>query len=376
MDHLARAAAALRVLALGAALGAAPSHAAAQASLIVQGVADAELWVTDSGSVLLTRNNGRPAALGRIHVWAATELSSRLLVYAAGTLEGGKGRSEPGTEWYTDIIGLRYVRSEALVIDAGKLPHPVGEFASRRYSTRNPLIGAPDAYPVGYPLGAQLSGTRGRVDYRAALVSMPVYHEDYVPDPTASARPAVGVGLTFAPGVRVGASATWGPYLNCDLPQTLLAGRSWRRYSQRVGTVDAQVSRGYLEVRAELGATRYDVPAGAGARPNVVRALAYYGEAKYTLTPRLFVAARVERNNYAYIQPVSDVAWVANPTDMYNVEVGAGYRLGAQTLIKASVRGDTWRVPPAMRTFLPNGAAFAMQLSRAFDVFEASRSPR
>jgi hypothetical protein len=274
------------------------------------------------------------------------------------------------------MLGVRYIRSDALVVDAGRMPHPVGAFASRRYSTRNPLIGTPDGYPIEYPLGVQLSGVRGRIDYRAAVISMPVYHEEYVPDPTATARPAVGAGVTLATGVRVGASATWGPYLNCDLPPTLLAGRPWRSYQQRVGGVDAQLSRGYLEFRGEIAAAQYEVPDDGSGAANVVRGLTYYGEAKYTLSPRLFVAARMERNDYAYIQPLSDAAWIASSTDMYDGEVGAGYRLNAQTLLKASVRADRWRVSPDMRPFLPNGAAFALQVSRAFDVLDAARTPR
>ena len=355
---------------------AAPNRAAAQATVVVQAVADAELWVTDSGSALLTRNNGRPGPVGRLHLWGAAELTSRLVVYASGYVEGGKGRHEPGTEWYTDLLGVRYIRSEALVVDVGKMAHPIGAFASRRYSVRNPLVGAPDGYPVEYPLGVQLSGARGRLDYRAAVVSLPVYHEEYVPEPTAAPHPAIGAGFTPTTGVRVGASATWGPYLNDELPPTLLAGRSWRTYSQQVGAVDAQLSRGYLELRAEAAVARYEVPTDAGSPPSIVRGFTYYVDAKYTLTPRFFVASRVERNEYAYIEPESDVAWIASPTNMYNGELGVGYRLNAQTLVKASVRADSWRVPPYLRSMLPNGTAFALQISRAFTVFDAALDAR
>jgi hypothetical protein len=360
---------------LGAALvGITPLRAEAQLTVLAQGLADAELWTTDSGSTLLTRNFGRPGAVGRVHLWSAAQLGSRLVVYAAGMLEGGKARYEPGTEWYTDMAGMRYVASEAFVIDAGKMPQPVGNFASRRYSSRNPLIGTPDGYPVEYPLAFQLSGTYRRVDYRAALVSLPVYHEEYVPEPTAAFRPAVGVGFTPTAGVRVGASATWGPYLNDELPPSLLADRSWRSYTQRVGSLDVQLSRGYFELRAEVGGSRYEVPGDAPGRMTVVHGLTYYLEGKYTLTPRLFVASRAERNEYAYIEPIYGFGWIASPTNMYNGEVGAGYRVNAQTLLKASVRADRWDVPPALRDQLPNGAAFALQISRTFDLFERTVS--
>jgi hypothetical protein len=311
-----------------------------------------------------------------VNLWGAVDVGRGLLVYAAGTVEGGPARHEAGTEWYTDLAGVRYTRSEALVIDAGKIAPPVGAFASRRYSMRNPLIGTPDGYPVQYPIGAQISGARGRVDYRAAVVSLPIYHEDYVPEPTATPRPALGAGFTPAIGVRVGASATWGPYLNDELPTAQLAGRSWRAYAQRVGAVDAQVSRGYLVLHGEIAASSYDVPGDPGAAAREVRGLTYYAEAQYTLAPRLFVAGRLERNDYPYVQPVDGGPWVATRTNVYNGELGAGYRVGARTLLKASVRADRWRVPPALRTLLPDGAALAFQLSRTFDVVEAATRRR
>ena len=172
--------------------------------------------------------------------------------------------------------------------------------------------------------------------------------------------------------MRIGASAMWGPYLSSELAPTLLAGRDWCDYRERVAALDAQVSRGYLELRGELGAARFQVP----GRTDDVHGLTYYGEAKYTLSPRVFVATRVERNDYAFIQPVSTSDWAAQATDMYNAEVGAGYRLGARTLLKASVRADRWKVAPALKSVLGNGTALAFQLSRSFDVFDVALGQR
>ena len=341
--------------------------AKAQSAILVQGIADAEAWKTDSGSVLLTRNGGRPSFLGRMNLWGAAGLGPHVVVYAAGTMETGNARDESGTEWYTELAGVRYTQSNAFVIDAGKIAPVIGTFAARRYSTRNPLIGMPDGYPLQYPLGVQASGARGRFDYRAAVVSLPTYHEGYTPDPTPAPRPALGVGLTPTIGARIGASATWGPYLDRDLAPTLLAGRSWRAYNERIYAADAQLSRGYLELHGEIAKSSYEVPDGA-AGIRTVRGLTYYTEAKYTLTPRLFAAGRFERNDYPYIQPLSDVAWIANPTNMYDGEAGVGFRVTSRTLVKASVRSDRWDVPPEMRSFLGNGTALALQLSQSFDV--------
>ena len=341
--------------------------AKAQRAILIQGIADAEAWKTDSGSVLLTRNGGRPSFLGRMNLWGAAGLGRHVVIYAAGTMETGSARDESGTEWYTELAGVRYTQSNAFVVDAGKIQPVVGTFAARRYSTRNPLIGIPDGYPLQYPLGVQASGASGPFDYRAAVVSLPVQHEGYTPEPTPTPRPAIGAGFTPAIGARIGVSATRGPYLNRGLAPTLLAGRSWRAYSEGIYAADAQLSRGYLELHGELARSTYEVPDGeAGIK--TVRGLTYYAEAKYTLTPRFFAAGRFERNDYPYIQPISDVAWVANPTNMYNGEAGLGYRLTSRALLKASVRSDRWDVPPEMRAFLGNGTALALQLSQSFDV--------
>lgn len=344
-----------------------PATALAQRDVAIQGVVSAEGWATDSGSVLLTRNDGRPGVVGRLNIWSAAALGGGFTAYAAGTLEGGNARHEHGTEWYTDLAGIRFSRSDALVIDAGRMTHPIGTFASRRYPDRNPLIGMPDAYPVQYPWGVQVSGMRGAVDYRAAVVSLPLSDERYLPVPSPAPRAAVGIGVTPAVGVRIGIAATSGPYLNDDLTASQLAGRRWRDYQQRIGVLEAQVSRGYVELRGELAAGRYETPGVAGAPPVNVNAFAWYGEGRYTVTPHVFVATRVERNDYAYIQPQDDGAWIASPTNMYNAELGAGLRLGARTLVKASVRADRWRVQPYLRAMLPDGTAFAIQLSHRFD---------
>lgn len=356
----------LGVAFLGAMLIAAPAGAGAQ-GILVQGIADAEFWKTDSSSILLTRNSGKPGFLGRVHLWTAIGLGPHVVAYAAGTAEMGNARAESGTEWYTDLVGIRYTRSDALVIDAGKMAQPIGTFAARRYSSRNPLIGIPDGYPVQYPLAVQLSGMKHRVDYRAAVTSLPIQHTGYTPEPSAAPRPAIGAGLTPTTGIRIGASATWGPYLNRDLTPSQLGGRSWRSYDERIIAADAQVSRGYLELHGEIARSSYDVPDSTRGSI-VVRGLTYYGEAKYTVTPRFFAATRLERNDYPYIQPLSATAWIANPTNMYDGEIGVGFRLTSQTLLKASVRADRWDVPAEMRSILGNGTAFGIQLSQSFDL--------
>ena len=345
----------------------APTLAGAQSGVLVQGVADVELWKTDARSALLARNDGRVAPLGRLHLWGAVGLPAGVTLYALGEVEGGPATDE--TEVEVDQAGVRWARSRALVLDAGIINTPVGAFVGRRLSNRNPLVGAPDAYPVTYPLGLQLSGATGMIDWRAAVVSLPVTNEQYTPEhPGARARPAIGAGITPLTGLRIGASWTAGSYLERDTPAGYLdAGRRWHAYDQRVYALDLQASRGYAELWAEVARTEYDVP----KRGAPLRGTAGYIEARWTFTPRLYVAARAERNLYPFIQPLDDVNdWIANATDLRDLEAGIGFRPSPSRIVKLSWRRDNWVVGDALREFLPNGYAVAMQLSQSFDVMD------
>jgi hypothetical protein len=337
----------------------------AQGGILFQGVLDAEMWKTDSLSSLLARNDGRPGAMARLGLWGAAEPWRDVVVFGQLSAETGPGRHEEGSEVYVTQYGSRWSPRDAFVLEVGKMSHIVGAFSSRYLSFRNPLIGLPDGYSLVYPLGVKVSGSASMFDWRAAILSKPLTHEDYTVDPSAAARPAVGAGITPFTGFRFGVSATAGPYLNDSLAPTLLAGRRWQSYEQRLVAADLQLSRGYFEAFAELAHGRYDVPGGPA-----LAGLTWYVETKYTFTPRAYAALRVERNDYPYIMPFNELTWIADKSDFTDVEVGGGFRLTPSTLLKLSVRADHW--VPNPNPFAPqtSGRALAMQLSRTFDVVE------
>jgi hypothetical protein len=344
----------------------AATTARAQGGFLLQGVVDVEAWQTDATSNLLTRNNGDPAALYRLRLWSAVEPLRGLFFFANGMAEGGNARrfDGPGTTVMLEQGGIRFARHRALVLDAGRMLHPTGAFGARLLSTRNPLIGIPDAYLPVYPLGVMASGERGKVDYRAAVVSLPPTHRDYVPDPDPAVHPAVGIGVTPIVGFRVGLSATMGPYLNKDLSASQLNGQEWDSYRQRVIASDIQYGVGHFDLRGEFAIADFEVPySGSIDGPSG------YVEARATLTPRLFVAARGELNRYPFIRPATATTWISRRTELRAFEGGVGYRFGANTLLKASVSADHWIVTPENASFVkPGGMAFAAQLSRAFDL--------
>jgi hypothetical protein len=201
---------------------------------------------------------------------------------------------------------------------------------------------------------------------------LPTTHANYQPTPTARLRPAVGFGVTPMVGLRIGGSFTMGPYLNRSMDSILPTSTAWTDYEQRVAAIDFSFSRGYLETHAEAARGTYEVP----GRATPITGVTYYGEAKYTLSPRFYVAARAERNKYPAIRRTT-TAWVSRLWDFVDGEAGVGVRVTTNTVLKASYLADRWWVPPTAAGFRGQGGhAIALQLSQAFDVMGLlERSP-
>jgi hypothetical protein len=345
----------------------AASPARAQGGVLVQGIADAEGWFTNNSSNLLTKNAGRPAGLLRLDLWGAAEPVHGLVFYAEGAGESGPAGPDrtTTTSFWGNQLGVRYATTPAFVVDVGKMTPIIGAFAPRHFSTRNPLIGTPDGYTPQYPVGAKVSGRVSIFDYRVAMVSLPTTHVGYQPEPSPILRPAVGGGITPIVGLRLGGSFTVGSYLNKDDSLSLPAGTAWSDFHQRVAAFDASYARGYLETHVEAARGTYDIPARGS-----IAGFTYYGEVKYTFTPRFFLAGRVERNDYPFIRAATTVGgtYAGRLTDFVDGEIGGGYRVSASALLKVSVRGDRWWVKPGAGFRGQGGHAIAIQLSQTFDL--------
>ena len=343
-------------------IGAARAHG--QDWLFAQTIIDGEMWATDSGSRMLSVNDGHPAPGGRAQLFLGVAPGPVQLLFMGEAEHDAGAEGDEQFELEYDLLVLRFVASPLAVVDVGKFPTPVGAFANRRFSTTNPLIGMPDMYSVSYPWGAEVSGASSHFDYRAAVVSLPATREGYSPDPGPRPRPAFGAGVTPIPELRVGASATWGSYLSEDVAGSIPVGSAWTDYDQRVLAFDTRFSRGYFELRGELALSSYDVPTKSQTSDGV----AFYLEAKQTWTPRFFTALRGERNDYPFIRPISATNWIAQNAVAYNAEVGVGFRAAREVLVKASYRGVWYDVAPSLSAALPDGYAVALQVSTNFDL--------
>jgi hypothetical protein len=320
---------------------------------------------TDAGSRLLALNDGNPVMNAEIYGWFAWQPSRTLRILALGEAYAVTGDDhELDTE--LQMLSVRWWRSRALRIEAGRIVLPIGEFASRRFANVNPLIGAPDTYVSEYPWGGSLSGAVGPVDYVAAAVSLPAINERYTPAPSARLRPVIGAGVSIGPQLRLGLAATHGAYLSSGLSAQLPTGSAWQDFTQTVVTADLRYSAGRTDTRGEAAWSSYQVPTAAAP----VRGLGWYLESRVAITPRIFAAARYEDNRYPFVQPVSPAFWVGTATTQMNGEIGLGYRASPDALIKASLRRDHWPVHSVGDLAFPDGYAVAMQFSLHADVVQ------
>ena len=144
-------------------------------------------------------------------------------------------------------------------------------------------------------------------------------------EPTASGR--IGVHPTTA--LTLGTSASSGPYLREGTEALLQRGQDTGGLRETVVAVDASFARHHLELWSELFLARWEVPLGNVRRfPRGVLdadTLAYYLEARYRVTPKVFAALRWNQQMFG---DVDDGRGVAHPwdRDAWRVDSAIGYR--------------------------------------------------
>ncbi len=337
----------------------------------MQGLVDAEVWDTDFESGFMTRAEGDPAPLGRLRLWAAGSFTDRLQGFALGRLEGGRASEAGETQVELEQAYLRYsfAAPRRLVLQAGKLSLPYGNFARRYFSSDNPLIGNPLSYYLSYPLGIQVNGAVARFDYMMAVLDGPLTRQTYLKDPRSSPRPALAAGVTPVTGFRLGAYFTRGAYLSPDARTWLLPGKNLEDFKEKVVGGDLEYGRGHFELNGELTQTRLEVPAAGIARGRI-----WYLEPKYTFSPRWYAALRWEQGNAPDAHWIWGTRWAALKARVHDLETGVGFRINPRFLVKASHRVELGRDDPGGGG--PNGHAVALEFSYRFDLNAWFHRPR
>ena len=361
------------VLAAGLAALALPASADPMDRVLFRGLADVTFIETDDGSRLLSENGGEPAMDANLRLWLGGDLGAGFQAIIVGLGQGGKASAEGEADADLEQAFLRWTApaKARLTIDAGRIVTPYGNFSRRYLSNVNPLVGSPDGYGVAYPWGAVVAGAVSRFDYRVAVTDLPLVNDKYVPKVGRAYRPGVELGVTPTIGLRLGAYATAGPYLGPDVTWALPTGSSWRDFEQRVAAVNVEFSRGHFALNGEYAWSSYEVPAQDGKSKGHL----WFIEPAYAWTPRLFTALRLEENDYPYIMPINSFFWLGSNARFRDLETAIGWRFARGLVVKASYRFDRWDVEPELRPILPDGHAFGLQLSYAFDVLSWFEAP-
>jgi hypothetical protein len=312
-----------------------------------------------------------------VRIFVDTDVSAGFQVFTQITLN-----EEAGLEPFGAYIQWSPDRGRDLSLQAGKIPSPVGTWAPRTYSNKNPLVGIPMMYQYhttliadGVPpdadalLQAAGSGQYGP-SYGSGWKGMPLVYDrcwDYGAVVMGSVRPlefALGltngtpsaavagedwnngksilgrVGALPWPWLRFGVSGSIGPYLPDDLESSepLMAGKEVEDFDQRLLMGDLEVLISHYELRAEAYANTWQSPTVGD-----LDVTGGYLEAKATVAPSFYLAGRYE------IMRFSDLAGATLPEqpwdhDRDRWEVGAGYRASRNALLKAVFQRNVERI--------------------------------
>jgi hypothetical protein len=237
-----------------------------------------------------------------------------------------------GAKGYLLQASLNYARISdrgSVIFRAGQLSTVFGSFLLRYDDMDNPLAGVPVQY--GYYgavseqgiAGAQIDATRGRWDGRVQFAnSSPVNprsifaHDQY-------GNWAGGGGYTIRQGLRVGASAYRGPYLDRHFKYFFPGEANPNTLPAHALGFDVEWARGHWSAQGE-----WQQFAMAYKLIPTFREQTGYGEVKRELAPRWYVAGRMGYSS-------------ANASgNAERLELAAGFRPGRSELLKVGYEYD------------------------------------
>jgi hypothetical protein len=286
-------------------------------------------------------------------------------------------------------VRLRPWRQRTFDIQAGRIPPSFGVFGRRSYGVDNPVIGYPLAYQYltslrfdavpgtaddllrmrargwrsSFPIGSKVpgpglplvSGFRWDTGVQARWKTGPIELSGSITNGTLSHPVLSGdtsgkqlsgrVAFTPAIGLVVGVSAARGPWLSREVPVPGAAPL------QRVLGADLEYSRGHWIARGEMVWSRWSLPAPLPPSDAAsVAALGAWAEARYRISPRVYLAGRADRLGFSRVSgsaPGSQpIPWDAPVT---RLEGGLGYYLQRNVVLRATAQSN-WRAAGRVRS--------------------------
>ncbi|HEY3216787.1 MAG TPA: hypothetical protein VGK93_09875 [Candidatus Eisenbacteria bacterium] len=315
---------------------------------------------------VLTRGDSPFDAYG-LRLSVDSQVNERLQVFSQVVLRDA-------TMPYVDGAYLSFMPTTTrdLHLLAGKVPWPIGTYAPRTYSNRNPLVGAPLMYQYHttllwyeiVPSADALLATSGSGQYGANYFGypegrgMPLVDDSYwdvgvtlvgserpleYALGTTAGTPGWGstsqdentgksvlgrVALAPLPGVRFGISGAYGPYLVQALDAGLPPGKGVNDFHQKLGMADLELLAGHVEFRAEGASNIWQTPTVGD-----LKASSGYLELKYAFPVGAYLAGRWDALRFG---DIADSTGVERPwdSDVTRFEVGVGYRFSRDALGK------------------------------------------
>ncbi|MEO8075938.1 MAG: hypothetical protein ABI818_06375 [Acidobacteriota bacterium] len=283
---------------------------------------------------------------------------------------------------YAAYARVRPWRDRAFDVEIGRIPPAFGAFGRRPYGTDNPVVGYPLAYQyltslrtdaipataddllrmrargwrASYPIGSQtpapgiplVSGFRWDTGVQARWTTGPVELSGAVTNGTLS-NPRLGddnggkqvsgrMALTPAVGFVVGVSAARGAWLSRTVTPS-----SGAAPTQRALGADVEYSRDHWIVRAEAIWSRWSFPTALGpSNTDSVGAIASWAEGRYRVTPRIFVAGRVDRLGFSTLQGTAAGGPRSWDAPVRRIEGAVGYYLERHVVLRGTVQRN-WR---------------------------------
>ena len=302
-----------------------------------------------------------------LRMFADAQVNGRLQVFSQLVVRDA-------TSPYLDGAYLLFTPSleRDLHVLAGKIPWAIGTYAPRTYSNHNPLIGTPlmyqyhttlvwyalppsaDAllatagsgeYGVNYygydmgrgmalvddsywDMGATLNGSQRPLEFALSVTTGTPGWGNTTTDENHGKSVLGRVGLAPLPGVRVGVSGAYGPYLISALNPDLPSGKSAEDYHQKLAMADLELLASHAELRAEAAYNVWESPTVGNLKVSSA-----YAELKYTLPFSAFLAGRWDVMRFGDILDSSGAShsWDTNVTRQ---ETGLGYRFTREAVGK------------------------------------------
>jgi hypothetical protein len=302
---------------------------------------------------------------------------------------------------YAAYIRVRPWLNRPFDVQVGRIPPAFGAFGRRGYQIQdNPLIGYPLAYQyltsirsdavpatvadllvmrargwrTTYPIGSQEAapglpivsafrwdtGVQAHWDGRfmdlTGSVTTGTLSDPRVRENNAGKQLSGRAAFRPIVGLVAGVSAARGDFLATAVKNELANPRD--SYPQTAFGTDVEYSRDHWLVRGEVIWSRWRMPFATQPNGNNLAASGSFVEGRYRLTPRVFVAARLDHLGFSHLQvgPTWAPTWDAPVT---RVEVDAGYYIQRNLVARFAVQAndrDGGRV--RQRTFVAGQLAF------------------